>query len=277
MDLHKIFQYLLEDDEFLTITEITNNQSERKGNTLIDIITDSKRLDPGAIENYDDFPEQIKKYLDSKYKRHGIMPVIEKDGRIVNVSFLVSLNLLLRPDLQDKEVDIDGLESYISHSILSNCQIDKIKNTCKVKAKNKDLEAIFASGNLTDEVITRIVNILEINLVIFNVDTGINRVYWSHSTKYNFINLFRRFYVMCHVQGDYEPIINEDPFDCKHVYAQILADYGSFEFIPNLQLAYHSIAYLNTWNISVPDWLAIINQFHAPSTINLEEHFDRLS
>lgn len=274
MDLHKIFQYLLEDDEFLTITEITNNQSERKGNTLIDIITDSKRLDPGAVENYDDFPKQIKKYLTSKYKRHGIMPVIERDNRIINVSFLMSLNLLLRPDLQEN--DIDSLESYISHSILANCQIDKIKNTCKVKAKNKDLEAIFSSGNLTDEVIMRIVNILEINLVIFNVDTGTNRVYWSHSTKYNFINLFRRLYVMCHVQGDYEPIVNEDPFDCKYAYTQILADYGSFEFIPDLQLAYHSIAYLNTWKISSPNWLTIVNQFHTPSFINLEEHLDRL-
>lgn len=272
MNLHKIFQYLVDDNEFLTIVEQVTSNVERKTH-IMDIITDVKKLDPGTIEPYDEMPKRLRRYLNETYARHGIMPVIERATRIVNVSFLVSLDILLRPG-HDFERNVTELEAYLSHSIIANCQIDKVKNTSKVKAKNKEIQSAFLAGQMTDEVLNRIVNILEINLVIFDFDRGINKVYWSHGTKYQTVNPFRRLYIMTLIQGDYEPIKSTSE-DYSVVYAKIMTP--SFEFYPDLKLGSYTLPYINTWAISDTVWRKIIQYFYPPTYCDVEEYVDRVS
>lgn len=280
MNLHKIFQYLVEDSEFLTIVEHAENALVNN-DTLFDIISDVKWLDAGATEEYYDFSELLQKYLSPQYYKYGILPVIEDGNKVVNISFLTSLNLLLRPNLINKDEyvlePIDKLEAYLLHSITSNCQIDKTKNTCRVRLRNKQLGELFSKGEFTSDVLTRIVNILEINLVIFDAGTNTNRVYWSFGAKSEHINLFRRAYVMHHNKGDYEPIINSEPFDCQHLYASIMSNADAFEFIPNLKLSIHSIPYLMSWKCSSKRLVSIINRFYTPPLINLDEHYDLIN
>lgn len=275
MNLHKIFQYLVNNDNFLVDVEIVSSQPERKATLIADIITDVNELEPGVIEPYEEMSKQLKCYLNESYSRYGIMAVIEKSSRMVNISFLVCLDMLLKQETSYSAVnDVSELEAYLSHSIMANCQIDKVKNTSKVKTINKKIQASFMEGDFTNEVLSRIVDILEINLVIFDFDRGINTTYWSHGIKYPTVNPFRRLYAMCHYKGDYTPLISTSE-DYSLVYGAIMSD-NEMEFYPDLKLGMYSLPYINTWDISGSQWCKIIKRFFPQTSCDVEEYVDRI-
>ena len=110
INLHNIFRYLVSDDQFLsTIIEINSKKLPKKNKTkfnlMANMVTEYTTLSLDETQNYSLFPQIVKSFLTPDYIRLGIKNVIEKDLAIVNISFLNSLNLLLRPELYRSNID----------------------------------------------------------------------------------------------------------------------------------------------------------------------------
>ena len=299
MNLHHIFQYLVDDPAFLTITEMASNQTEKKFSTIVNIFSDNKRLDVGETQDFNKFPKILKSFLTKNHYRIGINHTMEKNMSTVNVSLITSLNMLVRPELaratgmswtqdrvprdqehpelQHSDFSITPFETYLSHNIRSNCQIDKTKNTCKTKNSNKILADDMLIGNIYPEIIQRLVNILEINLVIFDLDRSVHTVYWSSGIKYPHINPFRRLYAICMVQNSYEPILIRDVVDYKQLYGRIMGRHEEFQFYPDLKLGAQTLLYLNSWDISNRRYASIISRFFPPTISDLDEYYDSMT
>lgn len=277
MNLHHIFQYLVDDPAFLTITEMASNQTEKKFSTIVNIFSDNKRLDVGETQDFNKFPKILKSFLTKNHYRIGINHTMEKNMSTVNVSLITSLNMLVRPELQHSDFSLAPFETYLAHNIRSNCQIDKTKNTCKTKNSNKILADDMLIGNIYPEIIQRLVNILEINLVIFDLDRSVHTVYWSSGIKYPHINPFRRLYAICMVQNSYEPILIRDVVDYKQLYGRIMGRHEEFQFYPDLKLGAQTLLYLNSWDISNRRYASIISRFFPPTISDLDEYYDSMT
>lgn len=284
--LRSIFCHLTNDDNFLsTIIESSHEKMKHKKkknnfNLMANMVTEYVPLSPHETQIYSLFPNKIKSYLSPDYIRFGIKNVIEKSLNIVNISFLNSLNILLRPDIYKLNVEdhirnLNLLESFISHKIQRNCQIDKTKNTRKVQAVNKELIKNLQEGKISHELIQKIVNIFEINLLVFDFTKIDIYLYWCKGYKYPFVNLFKNLYCMAHIQGNYEPIISADKNIPKEqiykMYVHILTNLDEIKCIPNLDLAVHSLLFINSWDISLESYIKILETFFNKPPKNMDD------
>ncbi len=93
----------------------------------------------------------------------------------------------------------------------------KIRKSTKLKILEKlkkkqigNLKKNLNQGIITHELINRIINIFEINLMVFDISKSQYYFYWSCGTKYPSLNLFQNIYCMSYIQGKYEPIMPID-------------------------------------------------------------------
>jgi hypothetical protein len=276
--LRRIFCHLTGDKDFLsTVIEtkmepIKKQKIKKSGfNLMANVIIEYNNLSLGETQPYNELPNKIKFYLTQNYVRLGVKNVIEKNLNAVNISFLASLNVLLRPELAKVPVEeqvrnVNLLETFIEHKIHRNYQIDKLKNTRKVQAANKVTIGEMTSGKITHNLIKYIVNIFEINLVIFDLSKSENYLYWAHGTKYPYMNLFRNLYFMTYIQGNYEPLICTENWDVtmqQKAYANILSNSHDFKPIPELQLGIHTLYYIDTWNLPETILIKILENYYC--------------
>jgi len=191
MDLQTIFGYLVDDPNFLTaIYDCTSELSEysavKKDKIMLnDLVVEYVPLIPFDIQKYNSFPLDFREILPINYVRCGIKTTILRNMVNVNISFLNSLNVLLRPEIfkmsiNDQLKNYDIFESFITHKIKGNCRIDKIKNTKKVQSVNKAIVQNLVSGKITFDVIQSVINILEVNLAIFDMINNEISFYWAY-------------------------------------------------------------------------------------------------
>lgn len=236
-------------------------------------------LSPYEIQNYDLLPHKVKTFLTSDYVRLGVKNTMERDLETINISFLNSLNMLMRPDLYKLNIDehlknLLLLENYICHTIQRNYHIDKIKNTKKMQAVNKDIVENLKAGKISYEIIQYIVNIFEINLLVFDLTKMDILFYWTKGNKYPSFNPFKNIYCMSYVQGNYEPImmcdnsiISEE--QKRKIYIQILANHTGIKCVSQINMALYTLIYINTWNIDFDSYNKIIDSFyHKPLDIS---------
>ena len=277
INLHNIFKHLAQDENFLsTVIEANNNVLEKKKNKkkgfnlMTNMVTEYVPLAPYETQNYSMFPYKIKPFLTPEYVRMGIKNVMEKDLNTVNISFLNSLNMLLRPDIYKSNIEdhirnFILLENFVIHTIKKNCRIDKIKNTKKIQAVNKELTKDLSSGKISHELIEYIINIFEINLLVFDLTKMDIYFYWTKGHKYPFFNPFKNIFCMSYVQGNYEPImpINNSITEeqKRKMYIHILSNISEIRCIPEINLALHTFVYLDTWNIDNESFINIIGKF----------------
>lgn len=277
INLHTIFCHLTGDDNFLSIVIETDNDNNKKKknkkkkfNLMETMVTEYKPLAPYEVQNYIMFPHKVKLFLTPDYIRYGIKNVMEKDTGIVNISFLNSLNMLIRPDIyklniEDHFRNFNLLEGFICHKIERNFQIDKTKRTKKIQAINKELIKNLLEGKISHELIQSIINIFEINLLIFDLTKMDIYFYWTRGTKYPYINLFKNVYCMAYVQGNYEPIMTDNntiPEEQKRkIYIQIFRNISDIKCFPNISLALHTLVYINSWDIDLTTFIKIIEIF----------------
>lgn len=298
INLHYILQYLTDDENFLS-TVIEENyyekycnikdKNKKKNNFSIvtDMMTEYFPLVPYEKQNCSLFPIKFKCMLPPNYARFGIINIIEKDLNTVNISFLNSLNILLRPDtyklgLEEHNRNILLLESFLVHKIQRNYQIDKIKNTKKMQEFNKKMVKDLLDGRISHELIQRIINIFEINLVVFDLVKMDIYLYWSSGYIYPYFNFFKNVYCMCFVQGNYEPIMvingNITKEQNRYIYRQILINLKNIKCIPEMNLGIHSLILLETWDIPIDTYIYIIDRFfNKPSKVlELLNELDRM-
>jgi hypothetical protein len=287
LNLFKIFHYLTDDPYFLTILVHSDNpdvhaspgkqrehvqkigQSGHK-DMLSRMVVEYAPLAPHERQNYLQFPKLFQKILTPKYYRQGIIGTVERDGRTVNLSFLASLNFILRPETRNMDQSefirhLLLLENFVFHKIERNHQIDRVKNTKRVQAANRQMITALYQGHYTDESILRILNIFEVNLLVFSLSKMQIRFYWSSGTHYPYINFFNKVLVMMHVHDCYEPVTG--PMDMStvcHIYARIIRYMDRIQFIPDPKISVFSLLWLQKW-LPDGDYLQLLGRFFGPA------------
>ena len=288
-NLHGIFSYLVNDENFLsTIIETNNKDIEQKKNKkkgfslLTNMVTEYVPLSPYETQIYAMFPPKVKLFLTPDYIRHGVKNTIEKNLNTINISFLMSINILLRPDIyklgNDEQLkNLSLLEEYLCHTIKRGYQIDKIKRTKKIQAANRELIKNLTEGKITHDLIQNIINIFEINLLVFDLTKMDIYFYWTKGNKYPYINPFKNICCMAYVQGNYEPIIplnfDNSIIQRQKMYEKIFLNLSDIKCIPKLNISTHTMIYINTWNLNLDTYIKIIelinnNQRDVPKIVD---------
>lgn len=277
INLRTIFRGLLRDESFLShVIESNETEFEKKSkrnvNIMQNMISEYTPLAPQDRQEYPSLPHKIKAFLPDNFYRLGIKNVVERDAGNVNVSFITSLNCLLRPDLALKDIesqtkDAEILESFISHMIRRNFRIDHIKRTTKIKEANRKLIESISQDHISHELIDYIVCIFEINLIVFDISNMKIYFYWCRGTRYPTINLFKDIYAMCFIQGNYEPLMSQRQVtisETQSIYTKILLNHQDIITTQPLALSAPSMLYLDTWDIHPADHVAILREFFMP-------------
>ncbi len=277
INLKHIFCHLASDENFLSTVIETNTKdiekkkNKKKGfNLMADMVHEYVTLSPYEEQKYTMFPPKVKFYLTPSHVRFGVKNTIEKNLSIVNTSFLNSLNMLIRPEIYKANIEehiknLSLFEEYICHTIQSNYHIDKIKNTKKMQAINRELVKNLREGKISHELIQSIVNIYEINLIVFDLTKMETLLYWTKSVKYPYFNPFKNIYCMSYVQGNYEPIMTPNNSiteeQKRKMYVKILTNLSEIKSIPEISIALHTFMYINTWDIDGESYVKIIETF----------------
>lgn len=280
INLQSIFGYLAGDNNFLvTIIETNNDDLEKKKsgirgyNLVKNIVTDYNYLAPYENQAYGNFPPHVKKYLTPDYMRLGIANTIQKNMDTINISFLNSFNILIRPDIFNADIEYHKrnvllLEECVCHKICRNFQIDKIKNTRRVKTINNELIVNLKNGKISTDLIRYVANIFEINLLIFDFSKEEIMFYWAGGHEYPYLNLFKKIYCMSYIQGNYEPlmpsnnIISEE--EQRKLYIKILTApiTDNVRSYPEISLGITTILYLETWDIDNESYATILEKYY---------------
>jgi len=294
INLHTIFCHLVGDEKFLSTViqtdtkAIEQKKNKQKGcNLMANMVAEYVPLEPYEEQNYAMFPHKMKSYLTPNHVRVGVKNTIERNMSVVNISFLNSLNMLIRPDLYKSSSSYDDhfknlglLEDYICHTIQRNYQIDKTKRTKKVQLANKELIKNLKEGKIFHELIQYIVNIFEINLIVFDLTKMKILMYWTKGIKYPYFNPFKNIYSMAYVQGNYEPILTKNNSiseeQKRKIYIQILTDNSEIKCIPDLKLGIHTLLYLNTWDIDHNSFNKIIETYLSNPFTSFTRGYDAL-
>lgn len=288
INLHVIFRHLTSDDNFLSTIietdhkEIIQKKNRKNGfNLMANMVTEYIPLSPYETQSYALFPSKVKSFLSPDYVRCGIKNVIEKNLNIINISFLNSLNILLRPDIYQMNMDdhtrnLNVLEEFVIHKIQRNSQIDKIKNTKKVQTINKELIKNLSEGKISHDLVRFVINIFEINLLVFDFTKMDVYFYWTHGYKYPYLNMFKDLHCMAYIQGNYEPIMPIDKTISKEqiqkMYVYILTNSSEIKCIPDINLAIQSLLLINGWNITNNQYTTILEKFFKKSNFNLNDY-----
>lgn len=291
-NLHNIFCYLTGDPNFLSTIVETKDIPQKKKikknkcSLMTDMVTEYVNLSPYETQGYSLFPAKVKPFLNPDYMRYGIINSIDKDLKPVNVSFLVSLNILLRPDIyksniSDHNKNLSLLESFIRHKIGCNSyQIDKIKNTKKMKLMNKELCDNLADGKITSTIIQCIINIFEINLLVFDFRKNEIYFYWAKGHKYPYVNLFKNIYCMSVLDNGYEPIMAPNNSITREqqwkIYATILNNINDIKSSPDIVFGLPSLIAINVWNISYESYMNIIEKYFIKTNIDVYKNYNEL-
>jgi hypothetical protein len=287
INLHSIFRRLTGNNELLsTVIDDTKKKSEKKKSNMksfdimSSVVTEYASLFPGETQKYSSFPQCAKKFFNSDHVRFGIKNIMEKDLAPVNISFMNSLNVLLRPELvkngnNNYVKDLTLLEELIRHRISRNYQIDRtVKNTKKVQESNNIIIKDMLDGKMTHNLIQYIVNIFEFNLLVFDFVTGDITLYWAYGAKYPYLNVFKELFSMAYGRGNYDPILvlNEDVVNSKKYHAHIDTMYSHIltddSIKPNkpISLSPQTILKISSWKISSDIFMQIVEQYFTEKT-----------
>lgn len=274
INLRGIFCHLVGNENFLSkIVENDNKQLNKKKekkrgcNLMTNMVSEYHTLAPYDKQNYDFLPSIVKYFITPDYFRLGIKNVMEKNLMPVNISFINSLNILIRPDIYNNNINdhlknLALLETFVTNSIRRNFQIDKTKNTSKIKENNKLLVKDFITGKISPLIIQCLVNIFEINLLIFDLTKMETYFYWAYGYKYPYINPFNNIHCMTYVQGNYEPLmlVNSTVSEKQRrkIYMQFFSKMDEIKFHVQPAFTLHTLIYLDTWNINPAIFIKII-------------------
>ena len=145
----------------------------------------------------------------------------------------------------------------------------KLKNTKKFKEINRELIKNLSQGKISHDLIQYVVNIFEINLLVFDFAKMDILLYWLKGTKYPYLNLFKDIFCMSYIHGNYEPITclkTSIPEEQKRkIYIYILTNTDSIKAEPEIKLSAQGFLYLLSWNLPVDTTKQIYDKFFPKS------------
>lgn len=213
LNLKDIFRQLCDDAQLLS-TFINNDMFDIQAKHELRL-NQYTPLKPRELETITLLSHHLQDILPVTYDRVGIVHTIDKNMIPINISFLNSIHVLLRPEILNLTVEEQianyfTFESFMDNAIRRNCQIDKVKNTKKTKSANRELIQKLLEGDITSILIQKIVNIMEVNLLIFDMETNEIHFYWACGLKYQFFNPIKPLWCMTLIDKVYEPLINDE-------------------------------------------------------------------
>ena len=273
--LHTIFSNLVDDPDFLVIkqnyekSDIKTVEKKTGFNMMTDMISDYVSLTQSDVQKCSLFPSEFKDIIPINYMRCGVKNISERNFVNANISFLNSLNILLRPEIfkmpiEEQIRNYELFENFIIHKINGNCRVDKVKNTKKIQNMNKEISKNITSGKIIAETVQSIINIFEINLLIFDFIKNEIVFYWSYGHTYPHINLFNNLYCMSYIHEIYEPImpVNEAVREesIRKMYVNILTNDSVFCPL-TINFNVKELLVLNDWDIDALDFVTIANKY----------------
>lgn len=287
INLHYILRTIVADDTFLLKTnEIVLEKTITKQTKIpiLNLISDVKNtnlcLPAYQKQSHDLLPMFMQSMLLSAHYRFGIYHSYERKMDTIQMSFLNALNICIRPELTTSDfatqiIAFENFETFITTHIQHNYHIDKTKNTKKVKIVNAILVQELKTDRICPDILNYIVNILEINLVIFDLVTSTKSLYWTHSVSYPNFNYFRNILFLIQIGSHYEPILYSGDLTFEQrmeIYGKIFNDLKSFviESKFNMDIASLMIIhpYVSTktfidlykYNMKIPDKLKCLEK-----------------
>lgn len=278
LKLNEVFRYLVNDDTFLVkIINHDNYVPEIKKEESKKVL-----LQPSEIN--DQLPSFITFFVPENYFRYGI-DHYNNDTTILSnitsktkkISFLNSIRMIIRPELHehnlgDQMKDFYVFESFVSHRIMRNSHhIDKVKKTKAVKTSNTKMKRNIEDGIITNEIIQAIVNIFEINLLIFDINDESVCFYWCAGIKYHYLNLFKRIMFLIRSGDEFEPIISKSEMSMEtrqSIYIKILCNLSKIICHDKLVMFPPSIQYINSWPLTIDEFLVIRKLFQLNDLVN---------
>lgn len=276
--LQQIFSFIIDKENFLCkVIEPKSNSS--KDPKIVDnsITKTHSTLSPYETCEWKLLPKNVKTYLPKNYVRYGIKGDIQKLRKNVNISFLNSINMLLRPDLlnaslSEQEFNFNLFEDFISHKIHRNAyRIDKMTNFENIKILNRKVVEELQKGKINDDIIQMVVNIFEFNLVIFDIVTSEMYFFWAAGHKFHCTNLFNKLYFLIRIGENYEPLLptasdegNVDNCceeDIQKSYLKILSRIEEFKTFTPVVLKLHNLQQIHTWNCDGPTYVKIVKKY----------------
>ena len=101
------------------------------------------------------------------------------------------------------------------------------------------------AGDITDQIILKIATIFEINLLIFDIRQSKKYVYWTHTKKYPYLNIFKSLFCIIKNGNHYEPITKIREFnDELKLYEKILIDIEEIEFYRYPMINVYTLLYM---------------------------------
>lgn len=289
--LKSIFREIISDGSYLaTIINTEDQLSESVGKKVTsDVVVKKIKNDQiilkiGIRHTFNTFPKKIRHILHTDYYRLGV----QVSDKYKNISFLNSLNVLLRPDLQFKNAQ-DQIEQYrlfnkfLHHKFEMFAtiykQVEGIKKTNKKTKISKELICNLDKGIISIDTLKFIADIFEINILI--CDFSNNKMYfvWTHGKIFPYLNLTKRLFCfsciydpsfdMAGISNEdfpcvgyvFEPLVIETPNYERTVYKNILLDSDNIIQNDPIKLNVIGLHVLFTWDINPSDYANIVEKY----------------
>ena len=122
----------------------------------------------------------------------------------------------------------------------------------------------------------KIIDIFEINLLIFDLNKIEINLYWTKGSKYPYFNVFKDLYCMSYIQGNYEPIFPADKTVPKQqiqkMYTYILSNVNEIKVISEINISIPTLIILNSWNIEHNIYINILKNFYNKPAKTIDEY-----
>jgi hypothetical protein len=290
INLHNIFRYLVKNDEFLlTVHEVRKikKEKEKPAIGIIEAITGptlnlgerqalsempdmfcsviSKKINSKSkkkyIEERSEIRVSIKDFLGNGHERLGVQSTWDKNFTTESCSFICSLHIIFRPEIYsavpiEQSKDHELFENFLFNMMERNYRIDKTKNTRKAKAINLGMINEIRQDTPQHETIRTVINIFEINLVLFDTLNNQIMLYWTGGTKYPQFNFCKPLAYMIRTGNHYEPIIDlrkKDPYQSfgkgylRRLYKQLFDNIHLVTPYPPIVYGIEGLMYPSQW------------------------------
>lgn len=235
IDLRSIFATVVNDPAFLQVTEqmVVSDPlcplDEPRDAAAVD---DSSRmytlLPAGSLVSAEhSLIPMARAVIPSSHFRRGVQADV---AGLPSASLLATVALLMRPELRELNQaelipELRLFNEFLRTSITNNAQIDTIKNTAAIQKQNAMLINHLSMSSITGDLIQRIANIMEVNILASHLDTRICMFYWARGKAHSHLNVYRDLWCITCLDNRCEPILCEcdDPKECMlSCYSRIL-------------------------------------------------------
>lgn len=277
IDLRYVLAALVGDPNFLRVTEemIASNDTDR--NHGVEIISQTHRrymlLSPGSTVMTDEsIIPMAREIIPKTHLRRGVQGDLPD---LPSSSLLATVALLLRPELRSLNQaelipELRHLNEFLKSSITNNTQIDTIKNTAAMKRQHETLNNQIAASTISGDLIQRLANILEVNILVAYLDAQNCVFYWASGKAHSHLNTNRDLWCISCLDNRCEPILCncEDQKRCMQACYRRIFEHTTLKHWIPISLGFPEISRLA---LSPENGIAYMKYYEAPKPISEQE------